>query len=546
MQSRLCKEKMMAIVKQHRIAVALAVTVLLLFALGGCSARGQQDRPTQGSKAEVVAGGQEGWAVVRVITHTGDDTKSGYGAVIGDGTLVVTAYHLVNEESAIGAHHMRGMVTVISPYLGDARIGRIIADDRERDLAVLAVPWRGHPAYPLATADAILPLKTAAVVATGKPGLPEGELEAAQREEIPVDSVVVRHGVISQLTLVNPVQAGEGWSGCPVVSNESGYLVGCFTSIRGEKAKLRYAGTTQPSARMRRLGIAVAAPAVAQVLAESGQKYPAKVDSPAKRPEDAAAAMEALSRAMRGRGRAAGGDLSGAINDLKGFLVHRPDSDAGSAMLAIWTEGDPATAEAICSSAAAKYPDSPDIRAAYAQTLANQGKLDQAMAQLDLMDRKQADGGLVDCLVVQMLLGMKRANAAADRASEAIVRYPENARLYCLRGLAKLSQGMRDQGIADLQFAVSLWPDSGNFRFVLARFLEQSGRLDEAVMHLRDAVDLDPADAQYRLGLAAVLMRQSPSNRAEAVAVLEQAQKLKLSPDASKAVESMLATLHQP
>lgn len=542
---------MVALAKMRVAAFGIAVGVVAGVVVAGenvLSGPSTSAPTTQVSNEQTLAPGSGSvtsgsWAIVRVVTHTGDDTKSGYGAVIGDGTLVVTAYHMVNEESAIGAHHMPGTVKVISPYLGDARIGRVIADDRERDLAILAVPWQGHPAYSLAAAEEIVALKAAAVVVTGKPGLPDGGFETVQREEILVDSVVLMHGVISQLALANPAQAGEGWSGCPVVSKETGQLVGSFTSIRGEKAKLRYVGTTQPSPRMRRLGIAVAAPAVAQVLAESGHKYPAKVDSPAKRPEDAAAAMEVLARAMRAR--SAGGDLSGAINDLKEFLAHRPDSDAGSAMLASWSEGDPA-AEKICVATAAKYPDSPDIRAIYAQTLADQGKLDQALAQYDMIDRKQADGGSVDCLVVQTLLEMKRANAAADRANEAITRYPENARLYCLRGVAKISQGMKDQGIADLQSAVSLWPDNGNFRYALARFLEQSGRLDEAVMHLRDAVDINPAEAQYRMALANVLVRQSPQNKPEAIAILEQAQKLKLSPEAGKAVESMLSTLRQP
>lgn len=84
--------------------------------------------------------------LVLVTSSTYLGKKAGNGFVIGDGTLVVTAYHIVFEESEQGQHTMGGLVRVLSPYLGQGREAYIIAADRDLDLAVLKVNWQGHPA----------------------------------------------------------------------------------------------------------------------------------------------------------------------------------------------------------------------------------------------------------------------------------------------------------------------------------------------------------------------------------------------------------------
>ena len=93
--------------------------------------------------------------------------RAGSGFVIGNGTLVVTAHHLVFEESEQGRHEMSGLVFVASPYLGDACEAKIVAADEELDLAILEIPWKGHPALRLVDESGLLSAER--LVVTGIP-----------------------------------------------------------------------------------------------------------------------------------------------------------------------------------------------------------------------------------------------------------------------------------------------------------------------------------------------------------------------------------------
>ena len=59
-------------------------------------------------------------ALVIVTSRSYVGEVGGNGFAMGDGTLVVTCDHLVFEESASGGHRAPMLVTVFSPYLGDA------------------------------------------------------------------------------------------------------------------------------------------------------------------------------------------------------------------------------------------------------------------------------------------------------------------------------------------------------------------------------------------------------------------------------------------
>lgn len=126
---------------------------LLLFALGGscdCRASGNST-PKQPDldSASYLNRASTSDSVVIIITTTLSGNRIGNGAVIGDGSLVVTAYHLVFESSEIGLHTMPGVTTVISPYLGRLCNAKVLIANRELDMALLEIPWRGHPGFKL-------------------------------------------------------------------------------------------------------------------------------------------------------------------------------------------------------------------------------------------------------------------------------------------------------------------------------------------------------------------------------------------------------------
>ena len=142
-------------------------------------------------------------ALVMVIMRSFMGRGAGNGFVIGDGTLVVTAHHLVFAGSEKGQHKEAGLISVVSPYVGDGCEARIVAADEELDLAVLRIPWVGHPALKLADdADVI---SAERLVVRGIPDIvrsigsdahgPVPEKFGSQVENLPVDYVAVRRRV---------------------------------------------------------------------------------------------------------------------------------------------------------------------------------------------------------------------------------------------------------------------------------------------------------------------------------------------------------------
>ncbi len=66
-------------------------------------------------------------AVVMITGRHLTGEAGGNGFVIGDGTLVVTCAHMGFEKSARGGHRAPMLLTVFSPYLGDACEAHVVA-----------------------------------------------------------------------------------------------------------------------------------------------------------------------------------------------------------------------------------------------------------------------------------------------------------------------------------------------------------------------------------------------------------------------------------
>jgi tetratricopeptide (TPR) repeat protein len=85
-------------------------------------------------------------------------------------------------------------------------------------------------------------------------------------------------------------------------------------------------------------------------------------------------------------------------------------------------------------------------------------------------------------------------------------------------------------------------PDDAPYYFLLGRYLEGEGKVDEAVSALRKAIELDPKSAEPRAELAALFARQDKAS--EAVDAAQDA--LKVDPknrEANRVLGSVLATL---
>ncbi len=141
--------------------------------------------------------------LVLIATRSLGSNAIGNGFVIGDGSLVVTALHVAAERMPGRGAFADGLVTVISPYLGDACEPELIVVDKELDLAILRTRWVGHPALRLGGAEALLrtgsvsfaslfdqvdAIRRADVTALDKP-------LRARTDELPVDFIAVRGSI---------------------------------------------------------------------------------------------------------------------------------------------------------------------------------------------------------------------------------------------------------------------------------------------------------------------------------------------------------------
>jgi tetratricopeptide (TPR) repeat protein len=102
-------------------------------------------------------------------------------------------------------------------------------------------------------------------------------------------------------------------------------------------------------------------------------------------------------------------------------------------------------------------------------------------------------------------------------------------------GTALAASGRIDEGIQHLRQAVKFHPFFVDIRYNLGKLLSQRGDLDEAGEHFRRAAELDPKDGAVQTGLALVLARQG--NLGEAIKHFRRA--LEINPDDAATLNNM-------
>jgi len=177
-------------------------------------------------------------AIVMLVEYRIADKKMEMGipnsVVIGDGTIILTAGHLVRQEGALKG------VFAFSPYLGDMCEAKMLAMDEEKDLAAFRVPWEGHPAFSVAEEGDVE--KTKDVIVAGYPPFEGGDNSVRQvmMEPLSLLKVFPEDGPYRRveeekkrpfgIALGEARYVGKGWSGSPMIIIESGRLAGIQTS----------------------------------------------------------------------------------------------------------------------------------------------------------------------------------------------------------------------------------------------------------------------------------------------------------------------------
>lgn len=467
-------------------------------------------------------------SLVVVMSRFFSGQQAGNGFVVGDGMLVVTSEHIVYEKSQKGEHRLEGFVGVYSPYLGEACDARILASDEDLDLAVLEVPWKGHPALVLGDANVVLEARSARIV--GLPAVvkgldardaegPAAELLQAEQEELPVAFVGVRTRVPLFVTLNGIGRIGPGWSGSPILLPDTSTAIGCFNVIRGN------------SLNQRAIGAQAAGAAVSRVPGLLGDGFDERrlraATTSAQSPEDARAAC---SLALRASSLLRPGGYAAAREAALAFVKMRPRSGHGHKVLAYASEQlDQADAARESYRRAVELdPNSLNGQILYAQFLAAHGDPNQATQILESLWQTGRTRDLVAIGLVNLWGEQGRYSRCIEVAEEALRLNPRNA--YLWQQMAGCRMQMREPGGAmeSLTRAVELCPERGPLRGSLAHLLEQAGKLDEAERHFRALLEVEPENPVVHYWLALFLSKHRPQAAQEALKIAEKALDLPL------------------
>lgn len=184
-------------------------------------------------------------AVVLIRTTNSLLTSRGSGFVIGDGSWVVTASHVVSVDLGKGRRAYDQTALVYSPWTGRPYEAKVVAVDGVADIALLRLPQAGFPALPVEGLDLKDP-KAARDALNERPirlyGFPlsygEATVAALARPEHNDSKLtgIRLRGETSLCVLDDCPDVKPGWSGGPLVGMDTGAVVGVFHSLYHEKA----------------------------------------------------------------------------------------------------------------------------------------------------------------------------------------------------------------------------------------------------------------------------------------------------------------------
>jgi len=474
-------------------------------------------------------------AVVLVYSRSLQGARLGNGFAIGDGSLVVTAHHLVFSSSSAGEHLMLDPVTVLSPYLGQAVHGDVIAADEDLDLAVLKVSWKGHPSLELASDQEIIMaerLKTIRLAYAEETvfGAPNQSLtgdDLLESDTIGVDIVGVRNRVPRFVQLVRAGRLKHGWSGSPMTLPDSAKVVACFTKLgrtTGQLSKARQKSKAQGPA-LSQLRLLLEADDYA--AAQAGSPIPSTDHLPDEN------AMKAFQAACEACARQKPGLYAQVLEPAQRFIKLRPNSPMGYEYMAFALERMDRKDEAkmFYEQALERKPVSATLQLYYSQCLSEMGQADQAM---EILEGLKSQGVLLDCVCIGMVnvMGAQgRLERCIQLLDERLQGNPRNAYLWQQKaGCLAQSQGL-DMKVAEcFEKAVALRPEIGPLRGNLAHLLKQIGELDRAEFHYRELLGIEPNNPVVYVWLAKFLVEYRPTARAEALQCAEKALRLPVNP----------------
>ena len=442
-------------------------------------------------------------AVVLVTSHWRETLMASHGLVIGDGSLVVAFYPMVFDELPGGRQHLAKRVTVASPCWGDIVDAEIVASDIGRHLALLQVPWRGHPALRLADDKSIASADR--LVLVGMPAVLEGLFEKGsgpaeasalfRQASADIDYVGIREGKPLMVLLEHADDISAPWVGAPILLPGTDQVV---TTVSARFADGKVEGGVL--SRMDELANRVRA--LEPVAAGAAAQGP-----------------EAFLLSVRIAVLLGGRQWEEVTAACREFIELRPKSFYGYVHAAVAAEGMKQTgaAERLYQEAVTRAPDSLTAQVSYAGYLGRQDRTAEAMQVLEPLWPRSALRPYLADLIGTMLVKRHEHNRCIRFLEEALAVEPNNA--YALIGLGDNHNALREYEAAAEAFgkAAELWSEHSTVRAHFARNLELAGRWDEADLQYRKSVEAHPESEFAHHMFASFLARHRPERRAEAL-----------------------------
>jgi tetratricopeptide (TPR) repeat protein len=446
-------------------------------------------------------------ALVLVTSQGQGEYVVSHGVVVGDGSLVVVGDRVAFDTPAGRRRYLARCITVASPYLGDVADAEVVACDTRASLAVLRVPWRGHPALEPADDQSILGAER--MVLMGMPGVVEALLGKAPPQADPssslkeetcnVDYVAVREGRPWFIRL----QASEGfsdWGVAPML------LPG--TARMAALAVFRFAEGGVEGMVLNRVE------ALADHLRASDRS---RAETTADRSADRV--QEAFDLYVRTRVLGLRRRYKECAAQCRKLIELRPKCFYGYVCAAEMAEhaGRMEEAERLYREAVNRAPDSFTAQVSYGDFLERQDRPDEALPIFESLWSRVARRPYLS-LDVYDTLTKKGEHARCCRFMEEALAVDPNDGFILIR-LGNSRHALQEYGAAADAFggAADLLPDHETVRAHFARNLELAGHLEEAEVQYRRAVEAHPDSEFAHHTFASFLAQHRPERRQEAL-----------------------------
>ena len=176
---------------------------------------------------------------------------------------------------------------------------------------------------------------------------------------------------------------------------------------------------------------------------------------------------------------------------------------------------------------ASKIQDPPQDQVQSLIKLYNQGQLQQALKQVDLLVQQFPQSALLFSINGAVLKALGQLDLSVEAYTKALAIKPDYADAYNNMGNALKEQGKLEEAIAAYKKALAIKPDYAEAYNNMGIVFQEQGKLEEAIAAYKKALAIKPdyADAYFNMGIAL----QEQGQLEEAIAAYTQA--LAIKPD---------------